>query len=259
MDQTSVVTTKLYTHSSKTQWPGMMSFKTALHKPPPLGRKYLYNGRQNGYDGWVMPLSPWEDFFRAKITKIFTDSQNVLDIGGGLRIAKDKNNRYSAKNEWIIPLLAKVDYKVLDPVADYNPDIVGDIHNLPMADNSLDAITCIAVLEHVKNPFKAVEEMHRVLKPGGQCFVYVPFLYYYHPMKGYYDDYWRFTNDGLDELFKEFSVVEKQNVRGAIETVIRLTPIGRMEINCRLARYMDGLFNKINSRQTSGYHLLAVK
>lgn len=237
----------------------MMSFKSAVHTPPSLGRKYLYNGRQNGYDGWVMPLSPWEDFFRAKITKIFTDSQNVLDIGGGLRIAKDKNNRYSAKNAWVIPLQAKVDYKVLDPVADYHPDIVGDIHNLPMADNSLDAITCIAVLEHVKNPFKAVEEMHRVLKPGGYCYVFVPFLYYYHPMKGYYNDYWRFTSDGIDELFKQFSSLEKQNVRGAIETWVHLSPLAKYKIPNYLAGLLDRVFNKLTSNQTSGFNVFLVK
>ena len=29
-----------------------------------------------------------------------------------------------------------VDYKIMDVVPDYNPDIVGDIHNMPFADNS---------------------------------------------------------------------------------------------------------------------------
>jgi len=59
-----------------------------------------------------------------------------------------------------------VDYKILDQVGDYCPDIVGDIHNLPFLDNSQEAIICIAVLEHVENPIKAMEEMYRTLKPG---------------------------------------------------------------------------------------------
>ncbi len=207
----------------------------------------------------MLKTTPWEDFFRAKITKIFTESKNVLDIGGGLRVAKDKNNRYLAKNEWILPLLQNVDYKVLDPVPDYNPDIVGDIHDLPFTDNSLDAIICNAVLEHVKNPFKAVEEMHRVLKPGGHCFVYVPFLYYYHPMKGYYADYWRFTSDGIDELFKQFSSTEKQNVRGAIETWMHLSPLAKYKTPNYLASLLDRAFNKITSNQTSGFNVFLIK
>ncbi len=206
-----------------------------------------------------MLKTPWAKFFEAKITKIFTESKNVLDIGGGLRIAKDKNNRYSAKNEWILPLFANVDYKVLDPIPDYNPDIVGDIHDLPFADNSLDAITCIAVLEHVKNPFKAVKEMYRVLKPNGYCFVYVPFLYYYHPMKGYYDDYWRFTSDGIDELFKDFSSMEKINVRGAIETWIHLSPLAKYTFTNKIGLLLDRIAYKINSNQTSGYNIFLIK
>lgn len=174
-------------------------------------------------------------------------------------MAKDKNNRYSTKNAWILPLMANVDYKVLDPVPDYNPDIVGDIHDLPFTDNSLDAITCIAVLEHVKNPFKAVEEMHRVLKPGGYCFVFVPFLYYYHPMKGYYNDYWRFTSDGIDELFKEFSMMEKKNVRGAIETWIHLSPLARYTLPNKIGSLLDRIAKKINSNQTSGYYIFLIK
>jgi len=53
--------------------------------------------------------------------------------------------------------------------------------------------TCF--LEHVENPIKAAREMYRALKPNGYCFVYVPFLYYYHAEKGYYGDFWRFTED----------------------------------------------------------------
>lgn len=149
--------------------------------------------------------------------------------------------------------------KYWDPVPKYNPDIVGDIHALPFADNSQEALICIAVLEHVKHPFKAVDEMYRVLKPGGHCFVYVPFLFYYHPMKGYYDDYWRFTYDGLVELFKGFRNVEMQNVRGAAETCVYLSPLGRIKTINAIARFLDALFGKTASRQTSGYNIFATK
>jgi ubiquinone/menaquinone biosynthesis C-methylase UbiE len=41
-------------------------------------------------------------------------------------------------------------------------------------DNFFDAVTCIAVLEHVFNPPNLVKEIHRVLKPGGIFLVQVP-------------------------------------------------------------------------------------
>lgn len=201
----------------------------------------------------------WESFFDDKIKKIFLEKKLIIDIGGGLRVVKEKNNRYDPSRAWILPMLKNVDYKVLDPVPDYQPDIVGDIHNLPFADNSVDAIICIAVLEHVENPIKACEEMYRVLKPGGYGFIYVPFLYYYHAHKGYYKDFWRFTKDSVSWLLRDFTAIEMAPVRGAIETVIRLTPFGRFSLFNGLARLFDQILGYTKTNQVSGYNIFIVK
>lgn len=203
--------------------------------------------------------APWEVFFHNKIKKIFEEKKSIIDIGGGLRLSKEKNNRYDASREWLRPYLSRVDYKVLDPVNTFHPDIVGDIHNLPFIDNFQDAVVCIAVLEHVENPIQAFKEIYRVLKPGGYCFVYVPFLYYYHAENGYYGDFWRFTKDSLNLLSKPFSSKEMVSVRGAIETWIKLSPIGRWVIFYPFWRYLDVILGKLNSKQVSGYYMFLVK
>lgn len=203
--------------------------------------------------------SCWDIFFREKLERIFTEKKSIIDIGGGLRLLKEKNNRYDSSREWLRPYLSKVDYKVLDPVGTYNPDIVGDIHNLPFGDNSQEAILCLAVLEHVENPIKAASEIYRTLKPNGYCFVYVPFLYYYHAEKGYYGDYWRFTEDSIKCIFKDFSTIEIQSVRGAIETLIRLSPLGRYRLFIFLGNFLDRVTGKVHSKQVSGYNVFLVK
>ena len=43
----------------------------------------------------------------------------------------------------------------------------GDAQNLPFPNDSFDLVTCQTVLIHVPDPEKAIEEMKRVLKPGG--------------------------------------------------------------------------------------------
>lgn len=43
----------------------------------------------------------------------------------------------------------------------------GDAQDLPFEDNSFDFVTCQTVLIHVPDPQKAIEEMKRVLRPGG--------------------------------------------------------------------------------------------
>jgi len=50
---------------------------------------------------------------------------------------------------------------------------------LPFEDNFFDAIICIAVMEHVYDVFSLVEEMYRVLKPGGYVVAEVPNIAYF--------------------------------------------------------------------------------
>lgn len=199
----------------------------------------------------------WDTFFKEKMIKIFTEKKMVLDIGGGLRTEMSKGNRLDKKNIWLNEYIKKVDYKVLDKVPDYHPDIIGDVQHLSLADASMEAVICIAVLEHVEEPQQAVGEIYRILKPGGYCFIYVPFLYYYHPMKDYYQDYYRFTFDGIKYLTRRFNQVEIQNVRGALATVANLVPF--FSKHTRVFDWLDRVLNKINSRQASGYYIFCVK
>lgn len=51
-----------------------------------------------------------------------------------------------------------------------------DIHHMPFADRSFDAVLCNHVLEHVDNDLQAMTEIHRVLRPGGFAILQVPFF-----------------------------------------------------------------------------------
>jgi SAM-dependent methyltransferase len=43
--------------------------------------------------------------------------------------------------------------------------------NLPIADNSLDAITSIFCIHEMIQPIRLLQSIHRCLKPGGRCFI----------------------------------------------------------------------------------------
>ena len=51
---------------------------------------------------------------------------------------------------------------------------VANINEIPFEESSLDAVICSEVLEHVDSPQKSIEELIRVLKPGGILALSVP-------------------------------------------------------------------------------------
>ncbi|MFB0902945.1 MAG: methyltransferase domain-containing protein, partial [Nonlabens sp.] len=53
-------------------------------------------------------------------------------------------------------------------------DVSADICDLPFADNEFDFILCNHVLEHIPDDLKAMQEIYRVLKPGGKAILQIP-------------------------------------------------------------------------------------
>jgi len=79
--------------------------------------------------------------------------------------------------------------------------IAADAQKIPFKDTSCDAVICETSLEHIKNPVLAVGEMRRVLKQGGLIYITIPFIMGFHNSPG---DYYRWTKEGVRELFKDF-------------------------------------------------------
>ncbi len=96
-------------------------------------------------------------------------------------------------------------------------DLVGDGTNLPLADESIDTVTCNAVIEHVPNPADLVSEMARVLKPGGYAQLMVPFVFPYHAYPG---DYQRYSPSGIAELTRDFELVELSVLTGPTSAML---------------------------------------
>lgn len=117
-----------------------------------------------------------------------------------------------------------------------NVDIVADAHCLPYACESVDAIFCGAVLEHLSDPVKAVNEMRRVLKKGGQVFSDTPFLQKYH---GYPHHYQNFTLTGHRHLFENngYSILDCGVSVGPLYTFFDLSMMG-------INNYFPMLFRK---------------
>lgn len=90
---------------------------------------------------------------------------------------------------------------------EHEEETQGDLCNLPFPDASFDGFVLTEVLEHCKNPWGAIKEVHRVIRPGGRLLVTSPFLWPWHGTNGY-QDYWRFTHQGWELLLDDFNDVE---------------------------------------------------
>jgi SAM-dependent methyltransferase len=53
-------------------------------------------------------------------------------------------------------------------------DIVADAHDIPLPDESVDAIVMLDVLHHLSDPPKFFAEAERILRPGGRCIMVEP-------------------------------------------------------------------------------------
>ena len=97
----------------------------------------------------------------------------------------------------------------IDPASDCTH--IGDIcqHNALLAEETYDFVVCTEVLEHTRQPFGALDEIWRVLKPGGLVFVSTPFNFRIH---GPLPDCWRFTEHGLRVLLERFEIVELNSI-----------------------------------------------
>jgi SAM-dependent methyltransferase len=76
-----------------------------------------------------------------------------------------------------------------------------DLQNLPLPNEAVDCFVCNAVLEHVPNPGLAIYEMYRTLRAGGQIWVEVPFLQFYH---AHPNDFMRWTLPGIRLAMQDF-------------------------------------------------------
>ena len=91
--------------------------------------------------------------------------------------------------------------------ADY-PDV--NILSLPYPAESFDYVLSDQVFEHIEgNPFDAVAQCHRVLRPGGIALHTTCFnLHIHEATPGVaHSDFWRFTPDGLAVLHRNWSEV----------------------------------------------------
>lgn len=126
----------------------------------------------------------------------------ILDIGGGKLF-----NYYR-----LLRIYGKLD--TINAGPETQPTYIGDLNEaLPLADATYDVVISLNTFEHLRHDGFALQEMLRVLKPGGQFLIIVPFL---HGVHGRYGDFHRHTAHWWDDFFLR---------RGVVSGSLRVEPL----------------------------------
>jgi SAM-dependent methyltransferase len=117
-----------------------------------------------------------------------------------------------------------------DPTA---VDIIAGAYEIPLPDGYADTVLITSVLEHLEEPQRAIDETHRLLRPGGHLLLSAPFFWHLHEEPR---DFYRFSPYALRNLLEQagYEILELHPLAGAWTTL-------SIELSYALRRYRRGL------------------
>ncbi len=190
------------------------------HDPPTPGRVGVvhYRGRWGQrLNAWRKrtPLNPywldWKHLRESVEAMVPLADGTLLDVGGSegpyRELFSPTVDQYVGR-EYPAAILDKQPdlWKIKNLVR--LVQVFGDGARLPVRDGSVDTVLSTEVLEHVPDPRSFVQEMARVLKPGGKLLLTVPFIQPLHELPS---DYYRFTPSSL-RTFAETVGLEVESI-----------------------------------------------
>ena len=169
-----------------------------------------FSGKVKFYGRMVLDLQILTIYRHLKKT-IPQFKGNVLDVGCGQSPYKFLLNSSQTQYSGIdIVDAEKFDYKNSEIIPFNGEDI-------PFSNDHFDGLICTEVLEHVYNHQKLINEMFRVMKPGADGIITIPWSARYHYIPY---DFFRYTPSSLKKMFSQFSKAEIINRGSDISNIV---------------------------------------
>jgi ubiquinone/menaquinone biosynthesis C-methylase UbiE len=149
----------------------------------------------------ILTYSESESAWSPELTALHekeASTSHPIDIASRTMAIESMRQLQSAGNPVILDVGCSTGFLVEDLLreipqagiigADYLPNVVlsaarrvrrapflqFDLRNCPLAGDCLDGVTALNVLEHIEDDFKALNEIRRILRPGGIAHIEVP-------------------------------------------------------------------------------------
>lgn len=235
-----------------------------------LGKWDTLEEQIKGIEEYHYKLHPW-------LPKIYNfskyEGKRVLEVGCGQgvdlsRFAKNGANvtGIDLTEEGI--RIARERFRILGLNGNL---LVEDAENLPFQENYFDMVYSHGVLHHTPDTQKAIDEIHRVLKPGGDCVV---LIYHKYSLHNFYRcmgrlNYWILKKMGREDVWlKKARAYAKANIEKNIwgygaDPVSGARNFLRMEVNedihCPLVKTYSRrgakmLFKKFSNIETDCFY-----
>lgn len=189
--------------------------------PRPVGMDYTARLRAltttaptNTYDG--PPALRDSALLMSEVSARLPEGGDVLDLGCGPR------DQFAPLTHLGFRYVG-LDYQ--NPAA----DILGDAHAIPFVDASFDCVFSYAVLEHLHNPFVAIHEIARVLKPGGW------FIGTVSQGEPFHSSFFHHTSWGILALLDACPALRIERLWSGSDTLDSLAAMGRYSRALKLA------------------------
>jgi ubiquinone/menaquinone biosynthesis C-methylase UbiE len=114
----------------------------------------------------------WDKRDQAALSLVRPSDQTIVDIGCGEGITLEKLHRlFPDRKAFGIEVLSEN----VNICRHHGCNVKqGDVYNLPLPSNTVDFVLFMEVIEHLEDPETAVQEIHRVLVPGGRLVIVFP-------------------------------------------------------------------------------------